>query len=33
MAAGAVIYNLAVQLADNDRGVYEELTRRVDRHP
>ncbi|MEO8528528.1 MAG: YaeQ family protein [Pseudolysinimonas sp.] len=33
MAAGAVIYNFAVQLADVDRGVYEDLTLRVARHP
>jgi uncharacterized protein YaeQ len=33
MAAGALIYNFSVQLADNDRGVYEELTLRVARHP
>lgn len=28
-----MIYNFAVQLADNDRGVYEDLTLRVARHP
>lgn len=33
MAAGAVVYNFAVQLADVDRGVYEDLTLRVARHP
>lgn len=33
MAAGAVVYNFAVQLADVDRGVYEELALRVARHP
>lgn len=33
MAAGAVMYNFAVQLADVDRGVYEDLTLRVARHP
>ena len=33
MAAGAVVYNFAVQLADVDRGVYEELSLRVARHP
>lgn len=33
MAAGAVIYNFAVQLADVDRGVYEDLTLRVAHHP
>lgn len=33
MAAGAVMYNFAVQLADVDRGVYEDLTLRAARHP
>jgi uncharacterized protein YaeQ len=33
MAAGATIYTFAVQLADVDRGVYEDLTLRVARHP
>ena len=33
MAAGAVMYTFAVQLADVDRGVYEELTLRAARHP
>ena len=33
MAAGAVTYNLAVQLADVDRGVYEDVTLRAARHP
>ncbi|MEO5534364.1 MAG: YaeQ family protein [Pseudolysinimonas sp.] len=33
MAAGAVMYNFAVQLADVDRGVYEDLALRVARHP
>ena len=33
MAAGAVMYNFAVQLADVDRGVYEEFALRVARHP
>ena len=33
MAAGAVMYNFAVQLADVDRGVYEEVTLRAARHP
>ncbi|CAN5266787.1 YaeQ family protein [soil metagenome] len=33
MAAGAVMYNFAVQLADVDRGVYDELTLRAARHP
>ena len=33
MAAGAMIYNFVVQLADVDRGVYEDLTLRVARHP
>ena len=33
MAAGAVMYTFAVQLADVDRGVYEDLSLRVARHP
>jgi uncharacterized protein YaeQ len=33
MAAGATIYTFAVQVADVDRGVYEDLTLRVARHP
>jgi uncharacterized protein YaeQ len=33
MAAGAVIHTFAVQLADVDRGVYEDLALRVARHP
>jgi uncharacterized protein YaeQ len=33
MASGAVIHTFAVQLADVDRGVYDELTLRVARHP
>jgi uncharacterized protein YaeQ len=33
MAAGAVMYNFAVQLADVDRGVYDDITLRVARHP
>ncbi len=33
MAAGAVIHTFAVQLADVDRGVYDEFTLRVARHP
>jgi len=33
VAAGAVIYNFVVQLSDVDRGVYDELTLRVARHP
>ncbi len=33
MAAGAVMYNFAVQLADVDRGIYEDLALRVARHP
>ncbi|PPH30347.1 YaeQ family protein [Rathayibacter sp. AY1F9] len=33
MAAGAVMYNFAIQLADVDRGVYEDLTLRAARHP
>jgi uncharacterized protein YaeQ len=33
MAAGAVMYNFAVQLADVDRGVYDDVTLRAARHP
>ncbi|MFH8250302.1 YaeQ family protein [Microbacterium sp. B2969] len=33
MAIGATIHTFAVQLADVDRGVYEDLTLRVARHP
>jgi len=33
MAAGAVMYSFAVQLADVDRGVYEDVTLRAARHP
>lgn len=33
MAAGAVMYTFAGQLADVDRGVYDELNLRVARHP
>jgi uncharacterized protein YaeQ len=33
MAAGATIHTFAVQLADVDRGVYEDLNLRVARHP
>ena len=33
MAAGASIHTFAVQLADVDRGVYEDFTLRVARHP
>ena len=33
MAAGAVIHTFAVQLADVDRGVYDDLALRVARHP
>jgi len=33
MAIGAVIHTFTVQLADVDRGVYDELTMRVARHP
>lgn len=33
MALGALIHTFAVQLADTDRGVYEELSLRVARHP
>ena len=33
MALQATIYNFDVELADNDRGVYESLALRVARHP
>lgn len=33
MAIGAMIHTFAVQLADVDRGVYDELSLRVARHP
>lgn len=33
MAAGATIHTFDVQLADVDRGVYDELSLRVARHP
>lgn len=33
MAAGAVMYTFTGQLADVDRGVYEDLSLRVARHP
>ena len=33
MALGATIHTFAVQLADVDRGVYDELSLRVARHP
>ena len=33
MASGAMIHTFGVQLADIDRGVYEELALRVARHP
>ena len=33
MAIGATIHTFAVQLADVDRGVYDDLTLRVARHP
>ncbi|HYI51307.1 MAG TPA: YaeQ family protein [Microbacterium sp.] len=33
MASGAVIHTFAVQLADIDRGVYEDVAIRVARHP
>lgn len=33
MAAGATMYTFAIQLADVDRGVYENLSVRVARHP
>lgn len=33
MAAGATIHTFEVQLADVDRGVYDDMTLRVARHP
>ncbi|MCT9820388.1 YaeQ family protein [Microbacterium sp. W1N] len=33
MAAGATVHTFTVQLADVDRGVYDELALRVARHP
>lgn len=33
MAAGALMYTFTIQLADVDRGVYDELSLRVARHP
>src|SRR5438552_4956861 len=33
MALGATIYNIEIDLADSDRGVYESLDLRVARHP
>jgi uncharacterized protein YaeQ len=33
MAAGALIHTFQVQLADVDRGIYDELALRVARHP
>ncbi|WP_194398113.1 YaeQ family protein [Microbacterium atlanticum] len=33
MAAGATMYTFTIQLADIDRGVYEDLSVRVARHP
>lgn len=33
MAIGAMIHTFAVQLADMDRGVYDDFTLRVARHP
>ena len=33
MALSATVYNLEIDLADADRGVYETLTLRVARHP
>lgn len=33
MAIGATVHTFGVQLADVDRGVYEDLTLRVARHP
>jgi uncharacterized protein YaeQ len=33
VAQGALIYNVDVELADNDRGVYESIALRLPRHP
>jgi uncharacterized protein YaeQ len=33
VAQGAVVYNADVELADNDRGIYESIALRVARHP
>ena len=33
MAHGATVHNIDIDLADNDRGVYESLALRVARHP
>lgn len=33
MAIGATIHTFEIQLADVDRGVYDELSLRVARHP
>jgi uncharacterized protein YaeQ len=33
MAAGAVMYTFAIQLADVDRSVYDDVTLRAARHP
>ena len=33
MAIGATIHTFTVQLADMDRGVYDDFTLRVARHP
>jgi len=33
MALGATVYNVDIDLADSDRGVYETLALRVARHP
>ena len=33
MALGSTIYNFEIQLADVDRGVYEQLSLKVARHP
>jgi len=33
MAIGAMVHTFTVQLADTDRGVYEDLSLRVARHP
>ena len=33
MAAGATMYTFEIELADTDRGVYEQFTLRAARHP
>jgi uncharacterized protein YaeQ len=33
MAAGATMYTFEIELADTDRGIYEQFTLRAARHP